>query len=193
MVVERDVFARLEETKLANLFGRDPAGGEVGDAAAGKGKTDVRDVDAFRQDRDAGGPDFVWLFARKAEDDVEIVNHEIEHNVDVETAGGEHAEAVNLEKEGNGQSILEGGDRRIEALEVADLENAAAILGQASESFACGGGLGDGLFDEHVDAGFEEAPGDLFMGDCGRCDDGGIDVADHLIHVGECRGAEFRG
>ena len=43
----------------------------------------------------------------------------------------------------------------------------------------------DRLFHQHVDAGFQQCAADLGVGDRGRGDDGGVDLAGELAHVGE--------
>ncbi len=49
---------RLEESKLADLLGRDAAGSEVGDAAGFEFNANVGDVGFVREDRQADGADF---------------------------------------------------------------------------------------------------------------------------------------
>ena len=56
--VEREVLVGLEEAKLADLLGRDAAGGEVGDAAGFEFDANVGDVGFVREDRQADGADF---------------------------------------------------------------------------------------------------------------------------------------
>ena len=82
---------RLEEAELADLLGGDAAGGEVGDAAGFELDADVGDVDLGREDGQANGADLADGRLRQREDDVEIVNHQVEDDVDVERARGEDA------------------------------------------------------------------------------------------------------
>ena len=98
--VEREVLVRLEEAELADLLGGDAAGGEVGDAAGGELEADVGDVDLAGEDGQADGADLVDGGVGEGEDDVEVVDHEVEDDVDVERARGEDAEAVGLEEHG---------------------------------------------------------------------------------------------
>jgi len=51
-------LAGLEEAELADLFGGDARGGEVGDAAGFELNADVGDVGFAGEDGDAGGADF---------------------------------------------------------------------------------------------------------------------------------------
>src|SRR5579864_6899057 len=122
-IIERDVFVRLKQPKLAHAFGRYSTGGEIGDAAARKLKADVGDIDFGGKNGDAGGSDFFGRRVRKREHDVDIVNHQIEDDVDVEAARAEFAHAVDFKKQRLGDGGFEREDGGIEALEVADLED----------------------------------------------------------------------
>jgi hypothetical protein len=82
-VVDRDVLVRLEESKLANPFGADTTCSEVGDAAGIEFHANVGDVDLVGENGESNGADFFDWRVDQGEDDVEIVNHEIEDNVDV--------------------------------------------------------------------------------------------------------------
>jgi len=92
--VEREVLVGLEETEFANLLGGDAAGGEVGDAAGFEFDADVGDVGLVREDGQADGADFANGGVGEAENDVEVVDHEIENDVDVEGTRGEDTEPV---------------------------------------------------------------------------------------------------
>jgi len=87
-------LAGLKETELADLFGGDAAGGEVGDAAGFELDADVGDVGLVREDGQADGSDFANGGVGEGEDDVEVVDHEVEDYVDVEGTRGEDAEPV---------------------------------------------------------------------------------------------------
>ena len=119
----------LEEAELADLLGGDAAGGEVGDAAGLELDADVGDVYLFGEDGEADGADFSYRRLREREDDVEVVDHEVEDYVDVEGAWGEDAEAVGLEEHGVVEAVDDGGDRGVEALEVADGYDAVGFGG----------------------------------------------------------------
>ena len=60
----------------------------------------------------------------EAENDVEVVHHEIEDDVDVERARGEDAEPVGLEEHGHVDIGVDGEDGGVEALEMTDLKDA---------------------------------------------------------------------
>ncbi len=74
----------LEEAELADLLGGDAGGGEVGDAAGVELEADVGDVGFGGEDGQADGADFADGGVGEGEDDVEVVDHEVEDDVDVE-------------------------------------------------------------------------------------------------------------
>ena len=82
--VEREILVGLKETELADLLGGDAAGGEVSDAAGFEFDADVGDVGLAGKNGEADGADLSDGGVGEGEDDVEVVDHEIEDDVDVE-------------------------------------------------------------------------------------------------------------
>ncbi len=173
--VEREVLVGLEETKLAHLLGGDAAGGEVGDATGVEFDAHVGDVGFGGEDREANGADFADGGVGEAENDVEIVDHEIENDVDVERTRGEDAEPVRLEEHGVRERGEGGGDGGVEALEVADGDDACVGLREGEDVVGLGEGGGEGLLDEEVEAGEEKLLGDVGVVGGGDADRGGIE------------------
>jgi hypothetical protein len=95
------------------------------------------------------------------EHDVEVVNHQIEHDINVERAGGELADAVYLEVDGVADVRPECDERRVEAFEVADLKERAAALGRLNHPVGLFERARDGLLDEDVDARLQQLAGDV--------------------------------
>jgi len=97
-VIERNVLSRLEKAQLAHPLGGNPAGGKVRDAAGLQLQAHIGDVDLPRQDRQ---PDCTNLLDRrlgKCQHDVQIVDHQVEHNINIQRPWSKHAKPVNLEK-----------------------------------------------------------------------------------------------
>lgn len=171
-VIDGDVLVRLEEAQLADFLGTDAAGGKVGDAAGLKLNTDIRDVDAAREDGQADGMEGTNRRLDEVEDDVEVVDHQVENDVDVESTGAEDAEAMRLEKHGVVEDRPNGKDRGIEAFEVAGLKNTAMLPGGIDETSGLVDAGGDGFLNDEVDAGGEQGLADLEV-ERGWCTDGG--------------------
>ena len=93
---------RLEEAHLSDLLSADARCSDVRDRARRKFQTRIRGVDLVRQNRNSHCVDFsdVHVFADEPLHDVEIVNHQIEHDVDIERARRELADAMNLKVNG---------------------------------------------------------------------------------------------
>src|SRR5262249_25229031 len=127
-VVERDVLLGLEKTQFADTLGGDAAGGEVGDTSGFEFDANVGNVYFAGQDREADGANLFDRRVHEGQHDVEVVNHQVEDDVDVERARREHAEPVNFEKHGAGDDRKRGANCGIEALEMSDLHDAAGAL-----------------------------------------------------------------
>ena len=83
----------------------------------------LADIDLFREHRRADGID---ARDRRADDrlhDVDVVNHEVEHDIDVGAALPIRREPVALNEPRRVQIRLRGQDRGVEALEMPDLED----------------------------------------------------------------------
>ena len=103
------------------------------------------------------------------------MDHEIENDVDVEGTRGEDAESMRLKEHGVGEGGEGGGDRGIEALEMADGDDAALCLGEREDVVCLGEGCGEGLFDEDVEAGEEKLLGDRCVMAGGDADGRGVE------------------
>ena len=96
--VDRHVALALEEADLPNLIPADAARREVGDAAVLEPQPRVGDVHPRRQHRHADGLDALDLARDDAQDQIEVVNHQVEDDVDVEAAAELRAEAMHLDE-----------------------------------------------------------------------------------------------
>jgi hypothetical protein len=83
---------------------------------------------------------------------------------------------MGLEEHGAGELGLDAEDSGVEALEVADLEDAVVFLGEGDEGVGFSEGGGDGLFDEAVDAGRKELRGDVVVMDGRNGYRGGVEA-----------------
>ena len=173
----------LKQAELADLFGGDAAGGEVGNAARLELNADVGDVDLAREDGQADGADLADGRIGEREDDVEVVDHEVEHDIDVERARGKDAEAVRLEEHRFVESGERCGDGGVEALEVADLDDALVLRGEREDVIGLGECCGEGLFDEDIDAGEQQGLRSDGVLSGGHADGGRVET--------ECSSVEF--
>src|SRR6476620_12086437 len=111
---------RLEEAELADALRADATGGEVGDTTGGKFDAHVGDVDFSREDGKADGLQGMHGRLDEAENDVEVMHHEIEDDIDIERARGEDAQPVRLKEHGHVDIGMDGEDGGVEPLEMTD-------------------------------------------------------------------------
>ena len=173
-VVEGKVLRGLKETELADGFRRDSAGGEVGDGTGGELQADVGDIDLAAEDGKADGADLLDGGCSHGEENVEVVDHEVQDDVDVERARSEDAEAMGLKEHGTGEALQGSCDGGVEAFKVAGGKDAAEAFGLSDEQVSLKQGGGKRFFDEHVETGGEQLFSDRGVGDGGNADGGGV-------------------
>ncbi len=132
--IERDIFVLLEKAHLADSFGGDAAGGEIGHRAGGEFDARLGDVHFIGDHRNADGFQVDDGRIDQRKQNVQVVNHHVVNNVDVQAARSKHAEAVDFEKHGLGNDFAGRRRPRIEALEMADLQNALAALRRGDQT-----------------------------------------------------------
>src|SRR5207344_1307343 len=93
----------------------------------------VRDVDPGGEHRHADRVDLDELRAVEGKHDVQVVDHEVEDDVDVQAAGGKRPQPVDLDEAGfaTGRPKDLGGG--VEAFDVSDLEDGTRLLGESNE------------------------------------------------------------
>jgi hypothetical protein len=82
--------------------------------------------------------------------DVDVVNHEIEHDVHVGAPFFEGCESLTLDEARAGEFALRGDDHRIEAFEMTDLQDTFRTIGERDQFAGLLDGLGDRLLDKHA-------------------------------------------
>jgi len=74
------------------------------------------------------------------------VNHEIEDDIDIEGTGGEDTEAVGLKKHGPVKALEGGTNGGVEALQVADLQDAVFGTGELEDAVGISEVIGKRFF-----------------------------------------------
>lgn len=181
LVIEGEVSVFLEDADFADAVLADPAGGDIGDAAVGKAEADIRDIFATAEHRDADRVDAFDGRLDKVEDDLDVVDHEVEHHTNVGAAVWVGGKAGDLEKSRVLEARFQGGESRVEALDVADLEDAATGGGKLRHFAGLFGRFRDGFFHEEVLAGGQQGHRDAVMSHRGRANRGSIDKAGKFL------------
>ena len=144
-VVHREIGFAAEEPELADALGRDPAGGEVGDQPARKLDPGVALVDLVGEHRHTDGADLGRRLAGHRQGDLEVVDHQVEDDIDIDGAGGEGRQPLGLEIAdalGEAEGRLDGG---VVELDVADGQHEVALVGHGDELGGLLEGGGDRL------------------------------------------------
>ncbi len=188
-VVDRDVGVALDDAELSDSASGDAAGGEVGDAAALKGQPGVRYVLVNRNGGHTNGVHRDDRGGDQVKQDIEVVDHEVKDDADVERAEGEWADAVAVNVKRGGEVCFGRDEGGVEAFDVSDLDGDAAAVGEGEQLVSLGEGAGEGFFDEDGAALFDEVASDGAV--CGGWDGDacGVDVGDKVAVVGEVLGA----
>lgn len=171
-VVDGDVLVGLEEAELADPLRADPAGSEVGDTARSKFHAGIGNINFAAEDGQPNGPYFSHRRGSKGQDDVQVVDHEVQDNINVKGPRGKDAEPVRLKKQRSVEQWKDGLHGRVEPFQMADLKDAVVQVCQADKGirfFQCGR---EWLFDKDIHARREQGGSDRRMvlgrySDCG--------------------------
>ena len=93
----REAIGKLEKTQFAHTLGGDAARGDIGHGAGGEIQARVRDVHLVGQDGNANRLDLRNGRIHQREQNIQIVNHHVVHDVYIQAARREHAKAMDFE------------------------------------------------------------------------------------------------
>src|SRR6266545_3338843 len=190
-IVDRHVRVRLEEADLADALLADPARGHVRDAAGRESQPGVRDVVLVGQHRHAHRFYRDRLGFHQCEDDVEVVDHQVEHDVNVQAPIRKHPEAMHLNESRRRHERHHRRDCGVVAFRVANGERGARCRGCGEKRVSFRDRARDRLFDEHGDAPIQKGQRDLVVQFGGRGDRYRIHVVDHFAIIGNGPGARW--
>src|SRR5579859_1935259 len=100
LVIERDVGVGAEEAHASLGLEGEARGGHVCYAAVVEGEACIADVLHVADDADADGVDLGDLRAGQSEDDVDVVNHHVEDDADIDAAESHRADADDFNESG---------------------------------------------------------------------------------------------
>src|SRR5271155_3709054 len=146
----------LKKSHFAHAFGGNAAGGEVGDGAGVKFDARLGDIVFLGDDGDADGLDVRDGRVDEGKKNVQVMNHDVVDDVNVQAARGKNSEAMNFKKHGARNDFADRDDGGIVALEMADLQDAVGALCGGDEAVGFPDRGGHRFFDQHVHAGIEK-------------------------------------
>src|SRR5207248_1470323 len=151
---------------LARLLETDTACREVGNASVFEFDSGIRDVRLLRQHGNADSTNFANRRGYQAENDVDVMNHEIENDVDVEASRSKCGKPMDLEKLRLRGGLTGCSNDGIEPLHMADLKGALVSAGRIDQRTGLFERRGHRLLDENIDAMLKEVHADSGMIDC---------------------------
>src|SRR6266566_1094485 len=155
-------FARSREPWRAIAHPRPrPARGDERDRAGLEADLHVGDVGRGGMD---GGPHRGEPPGRRVDEpqhDVEVVDHQVHHHAVLLHARGEGPEPARLDEDRTLDDLLQLLHRAVEPLDVTDVQDGAALLGDREELARLLERRRDGLLDEDAHARLQEVGGDL--------------------------------
>jgi hypothetical protein len=187
--IERNVFVLLEKTHLPHAFGGDTARGKVGDRARRELDAGVSDVNLVGDYGNAHGFQVDDFRVDQSEKNVEVVNHDVIYDIDIETARSEDAQAMNFEKHRSRHNFLGRSNGRIKSFDVSDLQDAAGSFGCGDEVVCLVQRRGHRFLDENI-----MAPSEKLASDAGvvLCRHGQADGVDPLGSQSAGAGKDWR-
>lgn len=157
---------------------RDSRGTQVRGRSVAKYEIGNGKVLVFPQNRSPECADRVHRFGNQTEDQVDVVNHQVEHDSDIGAAPRVHSFAAGVDVV-NRFAIyrLSGpGPSRIESLDVTDLQPAIVSLRAGDEIIGFANRASDWFFDKGVDPSIEAPATDRMMVNRRRRDHHGVDL-----------------
>jgi hypothetical protein len=142
----------LKKSHLAHAFRGYPARGHIGHCAASEFQPRVSDIHFVGQHRNAHGLYFGHVLLHECQQDVQVVDHQVVNDIDIQAACGENSQAVHLEKERMIQYRLNCQDRGVESFHVADLQDAPEFSCRVQERVRLGQVRRHRFFDEYIEA-----------------------------------------
>ena len=124
------------------------------------------------------------ILANQPLHDVEVVNHQVEHHVDVQRAGRELAYAMNLEIDRITHMWPEREQRWTETFGMAHLQNGAALLGGSNHQVGFIQGARDWFFDQDVNAVLKQGASNRAVRFSGYSETHSVDLTDQIAPVG---------
>ena len=171
----------------------DAAGRQVGHAAVGKRQPRLGHVLVTAQQRQTQRRHLAHRRCHQRQQHVEVVDHKVEHDADVQRAAAEGAEATEITSLGCKGRRRSSSKTGLKRSMWPTWSNTPRWAARATSSSASSTVAASGLLDQQADAASEEVGGDRVVLDRGYCHHGRINVIEQGMMVGEGPGAAAAG
>ena len=159
-VVQAEITSPLVDPDPALGGLGQPARAQLGAGAVGEAELGAGHIPVGSQHRRAGGPQHRHRAGMQAQHDVDIVDHQVQHHVHVQSPLPAGAMAHRLDMPDLPTPGGQQAQHRIEALQMSHLQHHPVAPGQPHQFPGLRHGLGDGLLQQAM-----PAPGQTVMGD----------------------------
>src|ERR1700756_2743257 len=190
-VIQRNILMLLEKAHLANAFGRNATGGDIGYRASRKLEAGVGDIHLVAQYRNADRLYFDHRFANQRQQKVQIVDHQVVDHVHIQAARGKNPQMVHFKKKRAIEDWLNRQHRGIESFNVAYLQNSGVLFGGSKQGVGIGKILRHGLFDQDIDSQLHQGAADFGVRDGRNGNAGGVNLSLHFLQGRERPSVEF--
>src|ERR1700733_5433850 len=188
--VAHHVFAACRHRDVAGLERRQPVGIDVGEHARGGSKLQQRDILALGDRAGELRLHFDNVGFGEPADQVDVVDGEIDHHADIRHARRKRSDAGDADRQNifTGNRLLDGGDRRIEPLDMPDHQSDAGAARGGHDLPPLLDRGRDRLLDQDMNVAGNAGQRDLVMKMRGGCDRHGIDaLGEQIVEI--CKSA----
>ena len=152
----------------------------------------VGDVDAVGENRYADGAHLDDRRAVHGLQDLQVVDHQVENDVHVETARRERAQALDFDEARAGAGIEQRLDGRVVELDMPHGKDPVMGLGGGDQGVGLRQGRGDRLLHQQVHAAFEQRQPEFPVECRRRCEHRGVDLPGQFVEARGDLGAVLR-
>src|SRR5258706_3276002 len=181
----------LKKTQLAHALGRHAARGDVGDGTRSEIEARMSDIHLVGQDGYADRFYFRDRRIHERQQDVQVMNHDVIHYVNIQAARREYAETVNFKVKRVIQRWHHRDDSGIESFQVADLQNPVYTRRRGNKLVGLRERSGHRFFHDNVYSEFEQTATDARVFNGGHGHACGIHASGKRFNVRENFRREF--
>ena len=150
--IGRDIHVGLKDAQLSHRRLAHAARRQVGDATVGEFDARVGDIDVTGEHAKAARRDVGRLGARQRAGEIEVMDHEVEHHVDLGAAPLESGEALGLDEHRAVHARLHRAEGPVIALDMPTLQHEPPLAGERDQLVGLGERGRNRLLDQQVQA-----------------------------------------
>src|SRR6186713_18362 len=178
----------LKKTKLAGFLVAYPTGRQICHTPILELDTNVGDVGPARKDRNPDGAHLCDGRSNQVQHDIEIMDHQIKDDVDIQTPRSESGQTMDFKKLRFGGHLYCRGDHGIEALDVTGLQDASMSCRSINEQAGFVQSSSNRFLHQEINTVLQEVNSNACVICCRYRKTNGIDLPEEVPVVGPCLG-----